>query len=65
MLLDAYLVEKAVYELSYELNNRPDWVRIPCRGSDNSGKRRRDRDCYNNYEACVVLCRCMLAGRCV
>ncbi len=32
ILLDAFLLEKAVYELSYELNNRPDWVRIPLRG---------------------------------
>jgi maltose alpha-D-glucosyltransferase/alpha-amylase len=32
MLLDALLVEKAVYELEYELNNRPDWVGIPLRG---------------------------------
>jgi trehalose synthase-fused probable maltokinase len=32
MLLDAYLLEKAVYELIYELNNRPDWVRIPLQG---------------------------------
>ena len=31
-LLDAYVLEKAVYELSYELNNRPDWVRIPLQG---------------------------------
>jgi maltose alpha-D-glucosyltransferase/alpha-amylase len=28
-LLDAYLLEKALYELRYELNNRPDWVALP------------------------------------
>ena len=32
VLLDAHLLEKAVYEIGYELNNRPDWVRIPIRG---------------------------------
>jgi maltose alpha-D-glucosyltransferase/alpha-amylase len=32
VLLDAYLLEKAVFELGYELNNRPDWVRIPLQG---------------------------------
>ena len=26
------LIEKALYEISYELNNRPDWVHIPLRG---------------------------------
>lgn len=31
-LLNAYLLEKASYELLYELNNRPDWVRIPLAG---------------------------------
>ena len=32
ILLDAFMLEKAVYELSYELNSRPDWVSIPLRG---------------------------------
>jgi maltose alpha-D-glucosyltransferase/alpha-amylase len=32
LLLDMYLLEKALYELRYELNNRPDWVRIPLHG---------------------------------
>jgi maltose alpha-D-glucosyltransferase/alpha-amylase len=31
-LLSAYLLEKALYELLYELNNRPDWLRIPLAG---------------------------------
>jgi trehalose synthase-fused probable maltokinase len=31
-LLRLHLLEKAVYELNYELNNRPDWVRIPLAG---------------------------------
>ncbi len=31
-LLNAFLIEKSVYELAYELNNRPDWVSIPIRG---------------------------------
>jgi maltose alpha-D-glucosyltransferase/alpha-amylase len=32
VLLDAYLLEKAIYELGYELNNRPDWLKIPLQG---------------------------------
>jgi maltose alpha-D-glucosyltransferase / alpha-amylase len=32
ILLNAFLLDKALYELSYELNNRPAWVRIPLRG---------------------------------
>jgi maltose alpha-D-glucosyltransferase/alpha-amylase len=32
VLLDVYLLEKALYEIVYELNNRPEWVTIPLRG---------------------------------
>ncbi|MFD1095791.1 maltose alpha-D-glucosyltransferase [Salegentibacter chungangensis] len=32
ILMETFLLEKAIYELSYELNNRPDWVLIPLRG---------------------------------
>jgi trehalose synthase-fused probable maltokinase len=31
-LLPIYLLEKAFYELRYELRHRPDWVQIPVRG---------------------------------
>ena len=31
-LFSAYVLEKALYELVYELNNRPAWVRIPLAG---------------------------------
>jgi trehalose synthase-fused probable maltokinase len=31
-LLAVFELEKAVYELQYELDNRPDWVTIPVRG---------------------------------
>jgi len=31
-LLSAFMLDKALYELWYELNNRPDWVRIPLVG---------------------------------
>lgn len=32
ILTTTFLLEKAIYELNYELNNRPDWVVIPLRG---------------------------------
>jgi maltose alpha-D-glucosyltransferase/alpha-amylase len=32
VLMRIYLLEKAIYELGYELNGRPDWVIIPLRG---------------------------------
>jgi maltose alpha-D-glucosyltransferase/alpha-amylase len=31
-LLDAFVLEKALYELQYELNNRPTWIHIPIAG---------------------------------
>ena len=32
ILLEAFLLEKAIYEVLYELNNRPAWLPIPFRG---------------------------------
>ena len=32
VLLQAFVVNKALYELGYELNNRPDWVKVPLSG---------------------------------
>lgn len=34
MLIRTFLIEKAVYELGYELNGRPEWTKIPLRGID-------------------------------
>jgi len=31
-LLDAYTLEKGLLEVEFELENRPDWVRIPLHG---------------------------------
>ncbi len=31
-LLSVLLLDKAVYELGYELNNRPDWIEVPLHG---------------------------------
>jgi maltose alpha-D-glucosyltransferase / alpha-amylase len=31
-LLEFFLFDKALYELDYEANNRPDWIEIPARG---------------------------------
>ena len=31
-LLDFFLIEKAYYEIEYELAYRPDWLRVPLAG---------------------------------
>ena len=31
-LLRLFELEKALYELRYEINNRPDWVHVPLQG---------------------------------
>ena len=31
-LLQIHLLEKAIYELGYEFNGRPTWVKIPLKG---------------------------------
>ncbi|MCL5096616.1 MAG: maltose alpha-D-glucosyltransferase [Candidatus Omnitrophica bacterium] len=32
VVLQVYLLQKVLYELGYELNNRPQWIRIPLQG---------------------------------
>jgi maltose alpha-D-glucosyltransferase/alpha-amylase len=31
-LIELFLLEKVLYELAYEIDHRPDWVRVPLRG---------------------------------
>ena len=33
LMLNTFLLAKAVYELRYEANNRPEWIHIPVRGT--------------------------------
>lgn len=40
LLLDFSLLEKCIYEIGYELNNRPDWLEIPLFGLEQLLERR-------------------------
>jgi maltose alpha-D-glucosyltransferase/alpha-amylase len=31
-VLEVFILEKAIYEVAYEMNNRPDWLLIPLSG---------------------------------
>ena len=45
ILLDTFTLEKAIYELGYELNHRPQWVEIALRGvADSLGARLPDEE---------------------
>jgi maltose alpha-D-glucosyltransferase/alpha-amylase len=41
LLLDFYELEKVIYEIEYELHNRPDWLHIPLQGLSNILERRK------------------------
>ncbi|MGM0675243.1 MAG: maltose alpha-D-glucosyltransferase, partial [Spirochaetota bacterium] len=32
VILEVFMLEKAVYEIGYEINNRPSWLKIPVNG---------------------------------
>jgi maltose alpha-D-glucosyltransferase/alpha-amylase len=61
LLLDFYLLDKCLYELDYEFNNRPDWVAIPLFGlfgllsqnhqARNSSSHRRDAESNEDEDA--------------
>jgi len=44
ILMEALLLEKCLYEIRYELNNRPDWVDIPIKGILSILEKQNDRE---------------------
>jgi 1,4-alpha-glucan branching enzyme len=40
-LLDLFLLEKCIYEVHYEMNNRPEWLEIPLEGLRDAAERPR------------------------
>ena len=51
LLLDAYTLDKILYELLYELNNRPDWVCIPLQGIESLVEREQSGRAANGRSA--------------
>ena len=37
--MDTFLIEKVVYEIGYEIANRPGWLLVPLRGLDRLARR--------------------------
>jgi maltose alpha-D-glucosyltransferase/alpha-amylase len=50
VLIRTFLLEKAIYELGYELNGRPDWTIIPLRGIHYIMKRYQEEKGERNKE---------------
>ena len=44
LLLRNYMLEKAIYEVGYEMGSRPDWLRVPVRGVLYIMKEKMERD---------------------
>ena len=58
------LLEKAIYEVHYELNNRPDWIAIPALGlrggccGDPSSRMRMRRISARSLRVPNTFCKC-------
>ncbi|MBO1073888.1 maltose alpha-D-glucosyltransferase [Roseomonas marmotae] len=46
-LLHLFLIEKAAYEVCYEIANRPSWIGIPLQGLEDLGRRIIERDAHH------------------
>lgn len=48
-LLNLHLLEKAIYELGYELNSRPGWIKIPLKGIEHTLQLIQTNNTSNNH----------------